>query len=93
MIRAKSGDLLMLVIEPGNIDRIKKNMPIDVPTEGAQRLMIFYSPDVVYMQELCAQGVPFAEALELSQVRPPVHERPYVPPSELRNVKVSGEPA
>lgn len=93
MIRAKSGELLILVIEPGNIDRIKAGKPISVPTEGVARVLIYFSPDVVWMQEQCAAGVPFAEALEMSQAREPIHERPNVPIVELRNIKTAGEQA
>jgi hypothetical protein len=95
MIRAQAGDVFMLVIEPGNIDRLKAQKPIKIEVpQGTKHLLVYYSPDVEFMAELIAKGVPFSEAFEASLGRPEVHERPNNKPEpQFKNVKLSGEQA
>lgn len=95
MIRAQAGDVFMLIVEPGNFDRLKAQKPIniDVP-HGTTRLIVMYSPDVAYISELVAQGVPMMQALEASLGRPEVHDRPSgAPEPRFKNIRISGEQA
>ena len=95
MIRAQAGDVLMLVVEPGNWDRLKAQKPINIEVPpGTTRLIVMYSPDVVYISELVAQGVPMMEAFQASLGRTEVHERPRVEPEpQFKNVRISGDEA
>ena len=94
MIRAQLEDLFMIVLEPENLDRIKKQVPVHIPIpEGCTSLMIAFTPDVQFVCDLVRQGVPMAEALAAGMEREEVHDRPVVPPEEFHGVKVAGEEA
>ncbi len=95
MIRAQAGDTFMMVLEPGNWDRLKAQKPIsvDVPA-GTRKVIILYTPDAEYLTSLIAQGVPMLDAHQASLTRPEVHERPHINPEpQFKNVRVSGEEA
>jgi hypothetical protein len=92
MIRAKLDDAFLIVIEPGNIDRLKGQIPIHIPIpEGSTSLIIMYSPDVPYVCELMESGMAMNDAITASLIRPEVHERPIEPPKEYYGVKVSDD--
>jgi len=94
VIRAQAGDTFMMVLEPGNWDRLKAQKPIsvDVPA-GTRKVVILYTPDAA-LTELVAQGVPVLDAHQASLTRPEVHERPHITPEpKFKNVRISGEEA
>lgn len=95
MIRAQAGDVYMMILEPGNWDRLKQQKPIsvDVPA-GTKKVVVLYTPDAEYLTGLVAQGVPMVEAHQASLGRPEVHERPHLKPEpQFKNIRVSGEEA
>jgi hypothetical protein len=95
VIRAQAGDTFMMVLEPGNWDRLKAQKPIsvDVPA-GTRKVVILYTPDAAYLAELVAQGVPMLDAHQASLTRPEVHERPQITPEpQFKNIRISGEEA
>lgn len=95
MIRAQAGDVYMLVLEPGNWDRLKQQKPINIEIpDGAKKLIVLYSPDVAYIAELVAQGIPLLDAHQASLSRAEVHDRPRIDPEpRFKNVKITGEQA
>ena len=95
MIRAQAGEVFMLILEPGNWDRLKQQKPVNIEVPpGTNRLIMLYSPDVEYISELVAQGVPMLDAHQASLSRPEVHERPRVEPEpRFTHVKIQGEQA
>lgn len=52
MIYAKmggdAGEMYMLIVEPGNLDRLKEGKPLVTPD---QRFMICYTPDLAFTYE------------------------------------------
>jgi len=92
MIRAKLDDAFLIVMEPGNFDRLKKQIPVHIPIpEGCTSLIVMYSPDVPYVCELMEGGMALNDAITASLSRPEVHERPVEPPKEFYGIRIADE--
>lgn len=90
---------IALVLEPENIDRLRRGQMIEVDLNELCHALPFrvemaldYTPDAVWMQEefqrrklTTAEG--FAKLLQESQSRPEVRKRPNHPPAYFTNKK------
>lgn len=81
---------LLLVLEPGNLEKLKMGQPIVkklrqyIPELGVEvELTIGYTPDSQYVVDQMSKGRSMGEALKDAQFRPEV----YVPMSEAENMR------
>jgi hypothetical protein len=84
MLAFRMDNLLCLVLEPGNIDKLQIGQPIvkdlrefipDLPEP--MMLMLAWTPDAMWVADQLKRGKPVAETLEKSLTREEVHVRPY----------------
>lgn len=84
------GELLLMVLEPGNIAKMQLGQPIvkklkeflpELPEDI--ELMICLCPDVGYLAERVRSGDDFVEALEKAMKRPEVYVRDHKDAEDL----------
>jgi hypothetical protein len=71
------------VLEPGNIERLKRGERIEREAHGVT-LRISYTPDILYTVDQIRQGKSLEEAVQASQGRPEVLNRPTHEVEDLR---------
>jgi len=85
MIVLNSGDKVLIIIEPGNIENLKKGLPMKLP----QNMALVYSPDTEWLMEKICQHEGGISPEKLSDIlieslnRKEVFERPYHPAVQI----------
>jgi hypothetical protein len=94
VIAARIDNKLLIVIEPGNIEKLKIGKPLIVPLNKfmpelpAVDLAIAYTPDIVWIAEQIKSGVSLLDALGQGLGRVEVFLRDAHDPENLENVKL-----
>ena len=85
MIVLNSGDKVLIIIEPGNIECLKKGLPMKLP----QNMAMVYTPDMEWFMDKviqCKEGISPEKLSELileGLERKEVFERPYHPAFQI----------
>jgi hypothetical protein len=85
MIVLNSGDKVVIIIEPGNIENLKKGLPMKLP----QNMALVYSPDIEWLMDKICQNKEGISPEKLSELilegleRKEVFERPYHPAFDI----------
>lgn len=88
MLTARTGNRLLIVLEPGNIDQLQIGKPIAIKLpEGVTEIGIAYTPDIVWVRNEVKRGESLITTLEKSLGRDEVHLRPHHEPESLQNIK------
>ena len=82
-VSQESRQIILLVLEPGNIEKLKAGEPIFkflnefMPELKTKMELVFaYTPDAVWVAKEVQKGADLLVALEQSLTREPVYQRP-----------------